>query len=87
MLDNENEINAFIKNETIWLTQKSMSELFDVLSMAVVALVWFCAGMGLFTSTTQDKSEYDDFRVSLRAMFQSECLFLPLLGVLALRCL
>jgi hypothetical protein len=29
-LDNENEINAFIKDETIWLTQKSMSELFDV---------------------------------------------------------
>ena len=29
-LDNDNEINAVIKDETIWLTQKSMSELFDV---------------------------------------------------------
>lgn len=29
-LDNENEINALIKDETIWLTQKSMSELFGV---------------------------------------------------------
>lgn len=29
-LDNENEINALIKEDTIWLTQKSMSELFDV---------------------------------------------------------
>jgi len=29
-LDNENEINALVKDETIWLTQKSMSELFDV---------------------------------------------------------
>ncbi len=29
-LDNENEINALIKDETIWLTQKSMGELFDV---------------------------------------------------------
>jgi hypothetical protein len=29
-LDNENEINVLVKNETIWLTQKSMSELFDV---------------------------------------------------------
>jgi len=29
-LDNENEVNALIKDETIWLTQKSMSELFDV---------------------------------------------------------
>ena len=28
-LDNENEINAVIKDETIWLTQKSMAELFD----------------------------------------------------------
>lgn len=29
-LDNENKINALIKDETIWLTQKSMSELFGV---------------------------------------------------------
>ena len=29
-LDNENEINALVKDETIWLTQKSMSELFGV---------------------------------------------------------
>ena len=29
-LDDENEVNAVIKDETIWLTQKSMSELFDV---------------------------------------------------------
>jgi hypothetical protein len=29
-LDNENEINAIIKDETVWLTQKSMSELFGV---------------------------------------------------------
>jgi len=29
-LDNENEINALVKDETIWLTQKAMSELFDV---------------------------------------------------------
>lgn len=29
-LDNENEVNAVIKDETIWLTQKSMSELFGV---------------------------------------------------------
>ena len=29
-LDDENEVNALIKDETIWLTQKSMSELFDV---------------------------------------------------------
>ena len=29
-LDNENEINAVIKDATIWLTQKSMSELFGV---------------------------------------------------------
>ena len=29
-LDNENEVNAVVKDETIWLTQKSMSELFDV---------------------------------------------------------
>lgn len=29
-LDNENEINTLIKDETIWLTQKSMSELFGV---------------------------------------------------------
>ena len=28
-LDNDNEINAVIKDETIWLTQKSMSELFE----------------------------------------------------------
>ena len=28
-LDNDNEINAVIKDDTIWLTQKSMSELFD----------------------------------------------------------
>ncbi|MCL1993543.1 MAG: virulence RhuM family protein [Spirochaetes bacterium] len=27
-LDNENEVNALVKDETIWLTQKSMSELF-----------------------------------------------------------
>ncbi|MCL2111920.1 MAG: virulence RhuM family protein [Clostridiales bacterium] len=29
-LDDDNEINAVIKDETIWLTQKSMSEVFDV---------------------------------------------------------
>ena len=29
-LDNENEVNAVVKDETIWLTQKSMSELFEV---------------------------------------------------------
>lgn len=29
-LDKENEINAVIKDETVWLTQKSMSELFGV---------------------------------------------------------
>jgi hypothetical protein len=29
-LDNDNEINALVKDETLWLTQKSMSELFDV---------------------------------------------------------
>ena len=29
-LDNENEVNAIIKDETVWLTQKSMSELLDV---------------------------------------------------------
>ena len=29
-LDNENEINALVKDETIWLTQKAMAELFDV---------------------------------------------------------
>lgn len=29
-LDDENEINALVKDETIWLTQKSMSELFNV---------------------------------------------------------
>jgi len=29
-LDNENEVNAVIEGETIWLTQKSMSELFGV---------------------------------------------------------
>ncbi|MDL2260808.1 virulence RhuM family protein [Methanimicrococcus sp. OttesenSCG-928-J09] len=29
-LDDENEINALVKDETIWLTQKSMSELFGV---------------------------------------------------------
>ena len=28
-LDNENEINALVKDETIWLTQKAMGELFD----------------------------------------------------------
>jgi len=28
-LDNENEIKALVKDETIWLTQKGMSELFD----------------------------------------------------------
>ena len=28
-LDNENEINVIIKDETIWLTQKAMSELFE----------------------------------------------------------
>ena len=29
-LDNENEISALVKDETIWLTQKAMGELFDV---------------------------------------------------------
>jgi len=29
-LDNENEINVLIQDETIWLTQKTMSELFEV---------------------------------------------------------
>ncbi|WP_228386037.1 MULTISPECIES: virulence RhuM family protein [unclassified Lactococcus] len=29
-IDNESEINALIKDETIWLTQRSMSDLFDV---------------------------------------------------------
>jgi hypothetical protein len=29
-LDDENEINALVKDESIWLTQKSMSELFGV---------------------------------------------------------
>ena len=29
-LDNENQINALVKDETIWLTQKAMSELFDI---------------------------------------------------------
>ena len=29
-LDNDNEINALVKDETIWLTQKAMSELFGV---------------------------------------------------------
>ncbi|MCL2366325.1 MAG: virulence RhuM family protein [Oscillospiraceae bacterium] len=29
-LDNENEINALVRDETIWLTQKAMGELFDV---------------------------------------------------------
>jgi len=29
-LDDTNKVNAVIKDETIWLTQKSMSELFDV---------------------------------------------------------
>lgn len=29
-LDNENDVNAIIKDNTIWLTQKSMSELFKV---------------------------------------------------------
>lgn len=28
--DNNNYINAVIKDETIWLTQKAMAELFDV---------------------------------------------------------
>jgi len=28
--DDSHEVNALIKDETIWLTQKSMSELFDV---------------------------------------------------------
>ena len=28
-LDNDNKINAVIKDETIWLTQKSISELFE----------------------------------------------------------
>jgi len=28
-LDDDNEVNALVKDETIWLTQKSMSELFD----------------------------------------------------------
>ncbi|MCL2421832.1 MAG: virulence RhuM family protein [Defluviitaleaceae bacterium] len=29
-LDDENEINVLVRDETIWLTQKAMSELFDV---------------------------------------------------------
>jgi len=29
-LDDENEVNALVRDETIWLTQKSMSELFEV---------------------------------------------------------
>jgi hypothetical protein len=29
-LDNDNEINAVVKDETVWLTQKAMAELFDV---------------------------------------------------------
>jgi len=29
-LDNDNEINALVRDETIWLTQKAMGELFDV---------------------------------------------------------
>jgi len=29
-IDNENEINALVRDESIWLTQKSMSELFGV---------------------------------------------------------
>ena len=29
-IDDENEINALVKDESIWLTQKSMSELFEV---------------------------------------------------------
>jgi len=29
-LDDENEINVLVKDESIWLTQKSMSELFGV---------------------------------------------------------
>ncbi|MDR2712480.1 MAG: death-on-curing protein [Clostridiales bacterium] len=29
-LDDENEINALVKDETIWLTQKAMGELFGV---------------------------------------------------------
>ena len=34
-LDDENEVRAVIKDETIWLTQKAMSELFDVKVPAV----------------------------------------------------
>ena len=29
-LDNDNEVNAYVKDETIWLTQKAMGELFGV---------------------------------------------------------
>jgi len=29
-LDNDNEINVIVKDETIWLTQKAMGELFNV---------------------------------------------------------
>jgi len=29
-LDNENEINTLVKDETIWLTQRAMGELFGV---------------------------------------------------------
>jgi len=29
-LDDENEIRAVVKDESIWLTQKAMAELFDV---------------------------------------------------------
>jgi len=29
-LDDENEINALVKDETVWLTQKAMGELFEV---------------------------------------------------------
>ncbi len=29
-LDNENDINVLVKDDTIWLTQKAMGELFDV---------------------------------------------------------
>ena len=28
-LDNDNEVNALVRDETIWLTQKGMGELFD----------------------------------------------------------
>jgi len=34
-IDDENEINALVKDESIWLTQKSMSELFEVGTPAI----------------------------------------------------